>query len=224
MPIETRKRWGGMDYRQKLLVDDIVTAEKITKVFDPTQRMTEVDPDVEAEVMAVGREVAGDTFKRTITWVWPNGGTTIIKKLLIPVRATPQDLLFRMSLAMKIQELDHRFTIITPEDWRHAKNIRVEFAYERPVLSTLREVTEKQFREDFVPLLPVFIETDGACAGNDEKRSPGGWGAAIVQGVRILKRWGAYPDTSNNEMEYMAIVEALQYVPDGAYVVIESDS
>jgi ribonuclease HI len=205
-------------------VEDVVSGEKILGVYDPTQRLTQIDPDVEAEVTAAGREVPGDTFKRTVTWVAPNRGTTIVKNLNIPVKATPQDLLFRMFRALKTEELDHRFTIITPEDWRHAKNIRVEFAYERPILSTLREVTEKQFKDEFSPMLPVFIETDGACAGNEGKTSPGGWGAAIVQGGRILKRWGAKPDTSNNEMEYMAMLEALHLLPAQTHVIIESDS
>jgi ribonuclease HI len=120
--------------------------------------------------------------------------------------------------------LDYRFTIIPPEDWRHAKAIRIEFALERRVLGTLREVTEKQFRDDFVPMPPVFIETDGACAGNDDKKSPGGWGAMIVQGGRILRRWGSKADTSNNEMEYMAMLEALQYVPNNSFVIMETDS
>jgi ribonuclease HI len=100
----------------------------------------------------------------------------------------------------------------------------VEFVYERPELSTLREVTEKQFRDDYVESLPVFIETDGACAGNDDKKSPGGWGAIIVQGARMLKRWGAHEDTSNNEMEYMATLEALQFVKDKAFVIMETGS
>jgi ribonuclease HI len=224
MPIETRKRWGGKDYRQEHLVEDVITGEKITAVYDPTQRITQVDPDVEAEVIAAGREVPGDKFKRTVTWVWPNGSTIILKKLIVPVKATPQDLLFRVTRALKAPELYHGFTKITPEDWRFAPDIRVEFAYERPVLSTSREVTEKQFRDEFQDSLPVFIETDGACAGNEGKISPGGWGAAIVQGNRILRRWGARPDTSNNEMEYMAMLESLNITTKGAYVIIESDS
>jgi ribonuclease HI len=100
----------------------------------------------------------------------------------------------------------------------------VEFAYERPELPILREVTEKQFRDDYISSLPVFIETDGACAGNDDKRSPGGWGAIIVQGARMLKKWGAQPDTSNNEMEYVAMLEAPQFVQDKAFVIMETDS
>jgi hypothetical protein len=88
MPIETRKRWGGLEHRQTRLVEDVVSGEKITAIYDPTQRITEIDHDVEAEVTGSDRVVPGDTFKRTVTWVWPDGTTTIINKL----KATPQDL------------------------------------------------------------------------------------------------------------------------------------
>jgi ribonuclease HI len=101
---------------------------------------------------------------------------------------------------LKTPELDHRFTIITPEDWRHAKAIRVEFAYERPELSVLREVTEKIFRDEYDSSLPVFIETDGA------------------------QKVGAHADTLNNEMEYWAMLEALQFAQDKAFVIMETDS
>jgi ribonuclease HI len=148
----------------------------------------------------------------------------MIQGLNVPVKATPQDLMPRISRALKAEELDQRFVVITPEDWRHAKAIRVEFTFERPELETLREATEKFFRDDFNPMLPVFIETDGACAGNDDKKSPGGWGAIIVQGYRMMKRCGSKPDTSNNEMEYTAMLEALQFVQNGAYVIMETDS
>jgi hypothetical protein len=36
-PLETRKRWGGTEYRQTRLVEDVVSGEKITAVYDPTQ-------------------------------------------------------------------------------------------------------------------------------------------------------------------------------------------
>jgi ribonuclease HI len=88
----------------------------------------------------------------------------------------------------------------------------------------LREVSEKIFKDDYEESKPVFIETDGACAGNAGKTSPGGWGAIIVQGTRMLKKWGARPDTSNNEMEYEAMLEALQFVRKGAFVIMETDS
>jgi ribonuclease HI len=213
-----------LDYRQTRLVEDVVSGEKITTEYDPTQRITQIDPDVEAEVTGSDRVVPGDTFQRTVTWVWQNGTTTIINKLNIPVKATPQDLLYRICRVLKVPELNYRFTIITPEDWHYAKGIMVEFTYDRPDLNVLREVTEKQFKEDYDETLPVFIETDGACAGNDNKQSPGGWGAIIVNGPRMLKRFGAKADTSNNEMEYMAMLEALQFVHENALVVMETDS
>jgi hypothetical protein len=69
--------------------------------------------------------------------------------------------------------VNYQFTIITPEDWHYAMEIRVEFVYERPDLKVLTEVTEKQFRDDYDSSLQIFIETDGACAGNDNKHSRG---------------------------------------------------
>jgi hypothetical protein len=178
-PVELRKRYGGLDYRQTRIVNGVISGEKITITYDPTQRDTQVDPDVEAELTGADRDVPGDTFQRTITWVWPDQTTTIINRLSVPVRATPQDLLVRICAAVKIPELNYRFTIITPEDWHYARAIRVEFSYERPSLRVLREVSEKTFKENFDSSLPVFIETDGACAGNDNKQSPGGWGRLL---------------------------------------------
>jgi ribonuclease HI len=126
--------------------------------------------------------------------------------------------------------LNYRYTIITPEDWHYARAIRVEFAYERPSFDVLREVPEKVFKSDFDFSMPAFIETDGACAGNNNKESPGGWGAIIVNGNRICKKFGSKNDTSNNEMEYQAMLEALSLIPQPPkpnlrpLVVIESDS
>jgi ribonuclease HI len=226
-----RKRYGGLDYRQTRLVEDVISGEKLTLTYDPTQRMTQVDPDVEAEITGADKVVPGDPFIRTVTWVWPNGTTTIIDKFNLPVRATPQDFMLRLCKALKIPELNYRFTTITPENWRYARAIRVEFAYERPELGVLREATEKIFKEDYGSTCPTFIETDGACAGNDHKQSPGGWGAISVNGPRMLKRFGAKADTSNNEMECRAMLEALEFVPTPAgnpalkpLVVMETDS
>jgi ribonuclease HI len=230
-PLELRKRYGGLDYKQTRLVEDVVSGEKIVMTYDPTQRITQVDPDIEAELTGADKIVPGDTFIRTITWVWPNGTTTIVQKFNLPVRATPQDIMVRLCAILKIPELRQEFTIITPENWRYAKAIRIEFAYHRPELPPLREVTEKVFREDYDTTCPIFIETDDACAGNDAKQSPGGWGAIIVNGPRMLKRFGAKADTSNNEMEYMAMLEALEFVqtptlntPLKPLVVMETDS
>jgi hypothetical protein len=169
------------------LVDDVVSGEKVVLRYDPTKRMTQIDPDVKAELLALDKTVPGDTFIRTVTWVWPDKTTTLIEKFNLPVRATPQDVMTRLCIILKIPELSFDFTIISPEQWRYAKAIRIECAYYRPELSALREVTEKIFSDQYDSSCPIFIETDGACAGNDSKQSPGGWGAIVVNGDRMIK-------------------------------------
>jgi hypothetical protein len=119
---------------------------------------------------------------------------------------------------------DSNLVEIIPEDWSYARVIAVTFQYERPELGNLTEVKPETFSSRFNMRFPVFVETDGACAGNQDKRSPGGWGAALVQGRMLCKRRGAKAATSNNEMEYQAMLSATELIPEGAYVCIESDS
>jgi hypothetical protein len=88
-PVEARKRWED-PFRQTFLVDGIEDGSKITMVYDPTQRVTEVDPDIEALVRGAGREIGGETIIRDITWTGPVGAITVIRKLRLPVQATPQ--------------------------------------------------------------------------------------------------------------------------------------
>jgi ribonuclease HI len=72
-------------------------------------------------------------------------------------------------------------------------------------------------------LIPIYIETDGACSGNP---GPGGWGCIVRQGGHAIEADGPNPDTTNNEMELQAIAEALDFLPRDVpcYVIIESDS
>jgi hypothetical protein len=122
-PVELRKRYGGLDYRQIRIVEDVISGQKLTLTYDPTQRTTQVDPDIEAELTGADRTVPGDTFVRTITWVWPDGTTTLINKFDLPVGATPQDLMWRLCKILKIPELKYQYTTITPENWRYSKAI-----------------------------------------------------------------------------------------------------
>lgn len=69
--------------------------------------------------------------------------------------------------------------------------------------------------------LQYEIATDGACRGNP---GPGGW-AAIVrdsQGERVLS--GADPDTTNNRMELLALIQALRELPLASRIRVKSDS
>lgn len=54
---------------------------------------------------------------------------------------------------------------------------------------------------------PVVIHTDGACRGNP---GPGGWGAVLEHQSRERELYGYEPETTNNRMELMAIIQALE--------------
>jgi hypothetical protein len=106
-PVELRKRYEGSDYRQTKIIVDKVSGQKITLDYDPTQRLTQIDAEVEAELTGSDRAIPGDAFERTITWVWPDRTVLLINKFILPVRATPQDLLMRICRVLKIPELSY---------------------------------------------------------------------------------------------------------------------
>jgi ribonuclease HI len=67
----------------------------------------------------------------------------------------------------------------------------------------------------------VEVFTDGACSGNP---GPGGWGALLrYKGVeRELS--GAESDTTNNRMEMMAAIAALEAITRPSQVILTTDS
>ena len=65
------------------------------------------------------------------------------------------------------------------------------------------------------------IWTDGACSGNP---GPGGWGAVLVHGETEKEISGAEPATTNNRMELMAAIEALNALKKPAHVRVHTDS
>jgi ribonuclease HI len=67
----------------------------------------------------------------------------------------------------------------------------------------------------------VDIFTDGACSGNP---GPGGWGA-ILRFDRIEKELsGGEPLTTNNRMEMMAAISALEVLKRPCHVTLHTDS
>lgn len=68
------------------------------------------------------------------------------------------------------------------------------------------------------PAADFMIWTDGAC---DPNPGVGGWGWHRSDGVSAF---GGEPDTTNNRMEMTAILEALKALPDGARVLLHTDS
>ncbi len=67
----------------------------------------------------------------------------------------------------------------------------------------------------------VVIFTDGACRGNPGN---GGWGALLRYGDRERELYGAERDTTNNRMELMAAIQALEALKRPCDVVLSTDS
>lgn len=68
---------------------------------------------------------------------------------------------------------------------------------------------------------PVVIYTDGACSGNP---GPGGWGAILMQGKHRKEIMGGEALTTNNRMELMAAISALQALKKPSRVELYTDS
>lgn len=67
----------------------------------------------------------------------------------------------------------------------------------------------------------VDIYTDGACRGNPGR---GGWGAILVYGGREKELSGGEAHTTNNRMELMAAIAALEALREPCDVTLTSDS
>ncbi len=67
----------------------------------------------------------------------------------------------------------------------------------------------------------MHIYTDGACRGNP---GPGGWGAILRYGDREKELYGAERSTTNNRMELMAAIQALEALTRGCEVTLTTDS
>ncbi len=67
----------------------------------------------------------------------------------------------------------------------------------------------------------VTIYTDGACLGNP---GPGGWAALLRYGARERELVGGEALTTNNRMELMAAIAALETLTEGCEVVLHTDS
>lgn len=67
----------------------------------------------------------------------------------------------------------------------------------------------------------VEIFTDGACRGNP---GLGGWGALLRYGATVRELSGAEPYTTNNRMELMAAIRALETLKRPCNVVLTTDS
>src|SRR3979490_3557930 len=67
----------------------------------------------------------------------------------------------------------------------------------------------------------VSIWTDGACSGNP---GPGGWGAILCFGDHEKELKGSEAHTTNNRMELMAAISALEALKKPCEVDLHTDS
>ncbi len=67
----------------------------------------------------------------------------------------------------------------------------------------------------------VVIYTDGACRGNP---GPGGWGVILNYNGILKEMYGAEKQTTNNRMELMAAIQALEALTKPCSVQLNSDS
>ncbi|HKN08422.1 MAG TPA: ribonuclease HI [Pseudomonadota bacterium] len=68
---------------------------------------------------------------------------------------------------------------------------------------------------------PVVIYTDGACKGNP---GPGGWGALLQSRGHERELFGGESQTTNNRMELIAVIRALESLKRPATVAVYTDS
>ncbi|MEM7599318.1 MAG: RNase H family protein, partial [Pseudomonadota bacterium] len=72
----------------------------------------------------------------------------------------------------------------------------------------------------------LFAYTDGACSGNP---GPGGWGALLIarDGEVVLRERelsGGEADTTNNRMELLAAINALEALKTASTITVVTDS
>jgi ribonuclease HI len=67
----------------------------------------------------------------------------------------------------------------------------------------------------------VIIHTDGACSGNP---GPGGWGAILKFGDVEKEMKGGEAHTTNNRMELLAAIRALEALKRPCRVILHTDS
>lgn len=66
-----------------------------------------------------------------------------------------------------------------------------------------------------------ILYTDGACSRNP---GPGGWGCVLQHRNNIRELSGYNPDTTNNQMEIVAVIEGLKAIEEPSIVEVYSDS
>ena len=91
-------------------------------------------------------------------------------------------------------------------------------------MKSATEIVDIEF-SDFIKDLrdtdTVEVYTDGSCIGNP---GPGGWGAVLIDHEKRTTLSGFERDTTNNRMELLAAIEAIEALPKQTGIIIYTDS
>lgn len=66
----------------------------------------------------------------------------------------------------------------------------------------------------------IWVYCDGACKQTGE----GGYGVVIINDGKVTRLSGGYSCTTNNRMELLAVITALEYLPENSTVCLVCDS
>jgi ribonuclease HI len=71
----------------------------------------------------------------------------------------------------------------------------------------------------------IVVYCDGACSNNQQRRNRGGWAAILLYRDKTREISGAERDTTNNRMELLACIKALETIKDPSLpVAVYTDS
>jgi ribonuclease HI len=109
---------------------------------------------------------------------------------------------------------------LLPELFSYVKTLQPKAAVSTAAPTKVK-LTIKPKSQSSVAGNTIIIYTDGACTGNPGK---GGYGAVIIDGDRREELSGGYKLTTNNRMEMMGAIAALESLKSNSKVKLHSDS
>lgn len=122
------------------------------------------------------------------------------------------------------------YTDIAPSDYTIENNGTLEQLHGK--ISDLFKIIRAEHSDEFIVSKDdeLKIYTDGACSNNQGENSVGSWGFVCVVNDQVISKVSGknYPDTTNNIMELMAVIQALfktvSYQKDYSKISIHTDS
>jgi len=117
---------------------------------------------------------------------------------------------------------DHRAKSRSSSKNKGAKRLSTKPASKVKMKSkTVKDLMSDNQPEDLAKTRKVIIYTDGGCSNNP---GPGGYGVVCLRGKRRKEFLGGFRKTTNNRMELLACITALQSLKSKHSVIIYSDS